>query len=90
MAALVPMRRERGENMKGAWRYRYDYQAASWIVYRGSRMLRDYYPTEQAAAEAAAEAAKQANERMRKAGRTAWSRGDYNEAVRTFNKLWKG
>jgi hypothetical protein len=25
---------------------------------------------------------------MRKAGRTAWSRKDYNVAVRTFNKLW--
>lgn len=28
------------------------------------------------------------NERMRKAGRTAWSVGDYNHAVRTFEKLW--
>jgi len=28
-----------------------------------------------------------ANRRMRKAGRTSWSRGDYNEAVRVFNRL---
>ena len=28
------------------------------------------------------------NARMRKAGRTAWNRGDYNEMVRTFNRLW--
>ena len=39
--------------MKARWRYRYDYQAASWIVVRGSYRLRDYYPTEQAASEAA-------------------------------------
>ena len=29
-----------------------------------------------------------ANARMRKAGRTKWSAGDYNEAVRVFNRLW--
>jgi hypothetical protein len=29
-----------------------------------------------------------ANERMRSAGRTAWSRADYNAAVRTFNRLY--
>jgi hypothetical protein len=29
-----------------------------------------------------------ANARMRKAGRTKWNRADYNEAVRTFNRLW--
>ena len=29
-----------------------------------------------------------ANTRMRKAGREAWSAGDYNVAVRTFNRLW--
>lgn len=28
-----------------------------------------------------------ASARMRKAGRTAWSRTDYNEAVRTLNRL---
>lgn len=30
----------------------------------------------------------EANRRMRKAGRKAWSRGDYNLCVKTFNKLW--
>jgi hypothetical protein len=29
-----------------------------------------------------------ANARMRKAGRVAWSRADFNEAVRVFNRLW--
>jgi hypothetical protein len=30
----------------------------------------------------------EANRRMKKAGRKAWSRGDYNLCVKTFNKLW--
>ncbi|MEK7766801.1 MAG: hypothetical protein AAB368_11230 [bacterium] len=29
-----------------------------------------------------------ANARMRKARRKRWSIGDYNEAWRTFNRLW--
>lgn len=29
-----------------------------------------------------------ANRRMRKAGRTKWTRGDYNEAARTFARLY--
>ena len=28
------------------------------------------------------------NRRMRRAGRSKWSRGDYNAAVREFNRLW--
>lgn len=28
-----------------------------------------------------------ANRRMRKGGRTRWTRGDYNEAVRVLNSL---
>ena len=28
-----------------------------------------------------------ANRRMRNAGRTKWSRGDYNQAVKVFNYL---
>jgi hypothetical protein len=28
------------------------------------------------------------NRRMREAGRTKWSQGDYNAAVREFNRLW--
>ena len=40
-----------------------------------------------ALAHAAAEDA--ANARMRKAGRASWTKGDYNLAVRTFNRLWK-
>ena len=39
--------------------------------------------------EIAMSAAKQAADvRMRAAGRTAWNRADYNEMVRTFNRLW--
>lgn len=29
-----------------------------------------------------------ANRRMRKAGRKAWSRGDYNHAIDEFNRLY--
>jgi len=29
------------------------------------------------------------NARMRKAGRTAWSRADYNESVRVFERLYQ-
>lgn len=29
-----------------------------------------------------------ANRKMRKGGRTSWSRADYNEAVRVFSRLW--
>lgn len=29
-----------------------------------------------------------ANRRMRAAGRTAWSRGDYNHSVETFERLY--
>jgi hypothetical protein len=29
-----------------------------------------------------------ANARMRKAGRSKWNRADYNEACRTFNRLF--
>lgn len=29
------------------------------------------------------------NRSMRKAGRKTWSREDYNEAVREFNRLWR-
>jgi hypothetical protein len=29
-----------------------------------------------------------ANARMRKAGRTAWNRADYNESVRVFYRLY--
>ena len=39
--------------MKAAWKYKYDYQAASWIVYRGSRRLYDYFPTKEDAQTAA-------------------------------------
>lgn len=35
--------------MTHRWRVKYDYQMAGWIVYRGSRMLRDYFPTEDSA-----------------------------------------
>jgi hypothetical protein len=31
-----------------------------------------------------------ANHRMRAAGRVSWSRGDYNEMVRVFTRLWPG
>ncbi len=31
------------------WRWRYDYQAASFVVYRGGKRLSDFYPTKEAA-----------------------------------------
>ena len=37
---------------------------------------------------AMAAARDEANRRMRKAGRKKWTRGDYNLACKTFNKLW--
>ena len=39
--------------MKAQWRCKYDYQAASWIVYRGNRRLRDYFGTRELAQAAA-------------------------------------
>ncbi len=41
--------------MRGKWRVRYEYQAGSWIVYRGNRILRDYFPAQEDAVEAARE-----------------------------------
>lgn len=35
-----------------------------------------------------AAAVDEANRSMRKAGRKAWNRTDYNTAVREFNRLW--
>lgn len=37
------------------WKFRYDYQAASWVVYNKSRgvRLRDYFPDRKSAGEAA-------------------------------------
>lgn len=29
-----------------------------------------------------------ANDRMRKAGRSTWTKGDYNTACRVFARLW--
>ena len=48
----------------GKWRYKYDYQSASWIVYRGSRRLCDYYPSEKDAAAAANEKNQQREEKQ--------------------------
>jgi hypothetical protein len=35
--------------VKARWRYRYDYQAASWVVYGGGKRLADFYPSRRAA-----------------------------------------
>ena len=48
-------RSKRKIRLSSKWLVKYEHQVAGWIVYRGSRMLRDYFPTQEDAAEAAKE-----------------------------------